>query len=110
MPMNIGEQFDILTVSFDPTETPESGGEEERRQYVHSYGRPHAEEGWHFLTGDAGFDQEADRAPSASDMPGIDKFKQFAHASGIMVLTPEGKVSRVFLRRRIFRTGLAAGA
>src|SRR3954464_431163 len=51
MQMNVGEQFDILTVSFDPTETPALAAEKKVR-YVHAYGRPHAEEGWHFLTGD----------------------------------------------------------
>src|SRR5205814_1534556 len=48
MQMNVGEQFDILTVSFDPTETPELAAQK-KHQYVRSYGRPHAEEGWHFL-------------------------------------------------------------
>jgi protein SCO1 len=94
MPMNIGEQFDILTVSFDPTETPEIAAQK-KRQYVHSYGRPHAEEGWHFLTGDA------DSIKKLTDTVGFryawdDKWKQFAHASGIMVITPEGKVSKYF--------------
>src|SRR5438874_2358310 len=51
MQMNVGEQFDVVTVSFDPTETPELAARK-KHQYVHTYGRPHAEEGWHFLAGD----------------------------------------------------------
>ena len=51
MPLSLGEQFDIVTVSFDPTETPEMAAKK-KAAYVHTYGRPHAAEGWHFLTGD----------------------------------------------------------
>ena len=94
MPLNLGEQFDIVTVSFDPTETPDLAAKK-KHQYVHSYGRPHAEEGWHFLTGD-----EAS-IKKLTDTVGFryawdPKWQQFAHASGIMVLTPEGKVSKYF--------------
>jgi protein SCO1 len=94
MQMNVGEQFDIVTVSFDPTEGPELAAKK-KKQYVHSYGRPHAEEGWHFLTGDE------DSIKKLTDTVGFHyawdpKWKQYAHASGIMVLTPEGKVSKYF--------------
>jgi len=94
MPMNLGEQFDIITVSFDPTETAELAARK-KKGYVHSYGKPHAEEGWHFLTGDE------DSIKKLTQTVGFryawdDKFKQYAHASGIMVLTPEGKVSKYF--------------
>src|SRR5262249_61503731 len=50
MQMNIGEQFDIVTVSFDPTETPDLAAKK-KHQYVHSYGRPHAEKAIQSLSG-----------------------------------------------------------
>src|SRR3954464_14161748 len=94
MKMNVGEQFDVLTVSFDPTETPELANKK-KHQYVQSYGRPHAMEGWHFLTGDQ------TQIKRLTDTIGFryawdEKFKQYAHASGIMVITPSGKVSKYF--------------
>jgi protein SCO1/2 len=94
MQMNVGEQFDIVTVSFDPTETPELAAKK-KHQYVRTYGRPHAEEGWHFLTGDQENISKLTQAVGfryAWD----DKWKQYAHASGIMLLTPDGKVSKYF--------------
>jgi protein SCO1/2 len=94
MKMNVGEQFDIVTVSFDPSETPELAAKK-KHQYVRAYNRPHAEEGWHFLTGDE------DNIKKLTEAVGFhyawdEKFKQYAHASGIMVLTPEGKTSKYF--------------
>jgi protein SCO1/2 len=94
MTMNVGEQFDIVTVSFDPTETPELAAKK-KHQYVHTYAKPHAEEGWHFLTGD-----EAS-IKKLTDTVGFryawdPKWNQYAHASGIMILTPDGKVSKYF--------------
>jgi protein SCO1 len=94
MNMNVGEQFDILTVSFDPTETPELAAQK-KHQYVRAYNRPHAQEGWHFLTGDA------ESIKKLTETVGFryawdEKWKQYAHASGIIVLTPSGKVSRYF--------------
>lgn len=89
-----GKEFDVLTVSFDPRETPELAAET-KRSYLERYNRPGAEKGWHFLTGDAesirrlteavGFHYNYD-----------EQTNQFAHASGIMLLTPEGKLSRYF--------------
>lgn len=89
-----GDQFDILTVSFDPTETPELAYEK-KQTYLQRYQRPHAADGWHFLTG------AQDAIASLTRTVGFHyvwdpKFQQFAHASGIMILTPEGKVSRYF--------------
>jgi protein SCO1/2 len=94
MNMNVGEQFDILTVSFDPTETPDLAAKK-KKAYVFTYARPHAAEGWHFLTGNQ------DSIKALTDSVGFryawdPKFQQFAHASGIMILTPDGKVSRYF--------------
>ena len=59
MHMNVGEQFDILTVSFDPTETPDWPRRKSSSTCT-TYRQAHAEEGWHFLTGSR-FHQAADR-------------------------------------------------
>jgi len=92
---SVGEQFDVLTFSFDPRERPELAAAK-KRQYVRSYGRASAEAGWHFLTGDEesirrltdaiGFSYRYD---AVNDI--------YAHAAGVVVLTPHGTVSRYFL-------------
>lgn len=94
IPMDIGKQFDVLTVSIDPTERPVLA-EAKQALYTGLYGRPNAAQGWHFLTGD---EQQIRQLANAVGFryaydPGS---KQFAHASAIMVLTPEGKISRYF--------------
>jgi protein SCO1/2 len=94
IPMDIGKQFDVVTVSIDPTERPVLA-EAKQALYTGLYGRPNAAQGWHFLTGDEPQIRELANAVGfryAYD-PGS---KQFAHASAIMVLTPEGKISRYF--------------
>jgi protein SCO1 len=92
VPMDIGKQFSVVTVSIDPTERPALASAK-RALYTGLYGRPGATQGWHFLTGDepqikqlanaVGFRYVYDPAS-----------KQFAHASAIMILTPQGKISR----------------
>ena len=92
--LTIGKDFDVVTVSFDAREQPELAAAK-KKTYVERYDRPEAEKGWHFLTGR----QEAiDRLTSAVGFHyRYDVHTdQFAHASGIMMLTPGGKVSRYF--------------
>jgi len=94
LPMTPGKEFVNLTVSFDPREQPELA-EAKKAEYLKRYNRPGAEAGWHFLTGDE---------PSIQALAKAVGFryiwdpvtKQYAHASGIMILTPQGKVSRYF--------------
>ena len=91
---DVGNQFDVVTVSFDPRETTEMAAAKKKR-YVERYGRPGAANGWHFLTGSpesinaltkaVGFQYQYDP-----------KSGQYAHATAIMVLTPEGRISRYF--------------
>jgi len=91
---NIGEQFQVVTVSIDPSETPEMAMGK-KAVYVGLYGRPGAREGWHFLVGD----EPSIRALAQAvgfHYNYIPETKQFAHATGIIVLTPQGKVSRYF--------------
>ena len=94
IPMDIGKQFNVVTVSVDPTERPVLA-EAKQALYSGLYGRPGAAEGWHFLTGD---EQQIKRLANAVGFRYAydPASKQFAHASAIMVLTPKGKISRYF--------------
>jgi protein SCO1/2 len=94
MAFSAGREFEVVTISFDPSETPALAASK-KIQYIDGYNRPGAGEGWHFLTGDknaidrltaqVGFRHKYD-----------DSTGQWAHASGIMVLTPDGRVSKYF--------------
>ena len=89
-----GEQFEIVTVSISPTETPELAAAK-KANFLKEYGRQDAAAGWHWLTGD----EKNIRA--LADAVGFryvydPKTKQYAHAAGIMLLTPSGKISRYF--------------
>jgi protein SCO1 len=90
----VGDQFDVVTVSFNPRETPDLAAAK-KKEYVKRYGRPGAEKGWHFLTGPAesinalakavGFQYQYDATRN-----------QYAHTTAIMVLTPQGHIARYF--------------
>ncbi len=97
LPFELGKEYDVVTISFDPRETSQLA-EKKKKVYVGylpNKMQASANSGWHFLTGDAasiakitdavGFHYHYDEAT-----------KQFAHASGIMVATPHGKLSRYF--------------
>ena len=91
---DVGKEFDVLTVSFDPRETPEMAAAK-KAEYLKRYGRAGAADGWHFLTGS----QESIEAltKAAGFQYNYDpKTGQFAHASAIMVLTPEGKIAQYY--------------
>src|SRR5271156_5526497 len=92
LPMDIGKQFNVVTVSIDPTERPVLA-EAKQALYTGLYGRPDAAEGWHFLTGDEQQIRQLANALGFRYAYDPDS-KQFAHASAIMLLTPEGKISR----------------
>jgi len=91
---NPGQDFEVLSVSFDPSDTPELAASK-KQMLLKRYGRPNTANGWHLLTGD-----EA-HIKALTDAVGFHykydaQTKQFAHASGIMILTPEGRISRYF--------------
>ena len=95
VPWDIGDQFRVLTVSFDAREGPELAAAK-KASYLESYGRPGTADGWHFLTGErAAIDRLAEAVGFHYEYDA--EKDQFAHASGIMVLTPDGKVSRYLL-------------
>ena len=91
---NVGQEFDIVTVSFNPKETPDLA-QAKKASYLERYKREGAGNGWHFLTG---------TQHSIESLTGRVGFRyaynasvdQYAHASGIMVLTPDGELSRYF--------------
>jgi len=91
---SIGKEFEVVTVSFDPRETPDLASQK-KETYIQWYKRDGAAEGWHFLTGDK---KNIDRITEAAGFhyKWDDKTNQFIHASGIMIVTPEGKLARYF--------------
>jgi protein SCO1/2 len=87
-----GQEFDVVLVSFDPRDTPESAAKR-KAEVLARYGRAETAAGWHFLVGGP----ESIRALTAA--AGFryafdEKTGQFAHASGVLVLTPEGRLAR----------------
>jgi protein SCO1 len=91
LPANAGEGYEVLVVSFDPREKPELAAAK-KATYAGDYGRPGAEAGWHFLTGPQ---ESIDPLTLAVGFqyaysPERDRY---AHPSGVVVLTPQGKVS-----------------
>jgi len=94
VPFTAGRDFEVLVVSFDPREKPELAAGK-KRSYMIRYTRPNAEQGWHFLTGD---ESEIRRLTDAVGFHYAfdERTNQWAHASGIILLTPQGKVARYF--------------
>jgi protein SCO1/2 len=94
IPFTAGKEFEIVTVSFDPLEKP-TLARLKKTAYADDYGRRGAASGWHFLTGDAGPIRALTYAVGFRYR--FDPVsRQYAHASGIFVLTPAGKVARCF--------------
>jgi protein SCO1/2 len=87
-----GKDFEIVTVSFDGRDTPASASAK-KAAYLDRYTRAGAAEGWHFLTGDQ---PSIDRLTKAAGFRYVwDKdTKQFAHPTGVIVLTPDGRLAR----------------
>ncbi len=90
----IGTEFDVLTVSVDPGETHELAAAK-RAEYIKNYRGRDGSNGWHFLTG------QQDQIEQLASAVGFryeyeEQTDQYIHASGIMVLTPAGKLARYF--------------
>ena len=91
---DVGEDFEVLTVSFDPHDTPEIATAK-KAEYIRRYKRAGAAEGWHFLTGSQESIDALTRA--AGFQYGYDpKSGQFAHTTAIMILTPGGKIAQYY--------------
>jgi len=91
---DIGNQFDVVTVSFNPKETPEIAAAK-KAEYLQRYGRPNAAAGWHFLTGPPESINALTKAVGFQYQYDATK-DQYAHATAIMVLTPQGRIARYF--------------
>ncbi|MGH7176033.1 MAG: SCO family protein [Tepidisphaeraceae bacterium] len=94
IPLTVGKDFDVITVSFDARETPKLA-RDKKIQYVRAYNRHESAAAWHFLTG------EESSIRALTDAVGFryawdEKSQQFAHPSGMIILTPQGRVSRYF--------------
>jgi protein SCO1/2 len=91
---NAGRDYEVVFVSFDPRESPDMAAQKKVSALSH-YGRPDTAAGWHFLTGTKESIDAVTKAAnfrySFNEKTGI-----FAHASGIMLLTPDGRISRYF--------------
>jgi protein SCO1 len=94
LPMDAGNQFEAVTVSIDPSDRPVLASVK-KQMYLGMYGRADAAQGWHFLTGDEAQIKQLANAVGFRYAYDPDS-KQFAHASVIMVLTPDGKISKYF--------------
>jgi protein SCO1/2 len=94
IPMTAGEEYEIVAVSFDPRETWEMAAAK-KVSYVKGYNRDGADGGWHFLTGpEASSKLLADAVGFHYAYDAVNN--QYAHGSAIMLLTPEGRVTRYF--------------
>jgi protein SCO1/2 len=94
-----GKDFDVVIVSIDPSDTPEQAAKS-KALYVKRYGRPETAAGWHFLTGQRPAIDAVTNAVGFGyvKVPGPDgKLSQFAHASSIEIITPEGKLAQYYL-------------
>ena len=91
---NIGREFDVVTVSFDPRDTPAAANDTKQRM-LKRYRRPGSEQGWHFLTG------KKEQIDALAQAVGFryawdPEIQQYAHASGIMLLTADGHVAQYY--------------
>jgi protein SCO1 len=89
-----GRDYEVVFVSFDPRESPNMAAQKKNSALAH-FRRPETASGWHFLTGTK---ESIDAATKAANFRySFDaKNNLFAHASGIMLLTPDGRISRYF--------------
>ncbi len=94
-----GKDFNVIVVSIDPSEGTDLAAAK-KRTYVKRYGRPESAGGWHFLTGTQANIDALTKAVGFGyvKIPGPDgKLTQFAHASSIQIVTPEGKLAQYYM-------------
>jgi protein SCO1 len=94
MTLDVGKDFDVLTISFDPKDTPEMAAKK-KSEFLKRYKRPGGDQGWHFLVG------QADAITALTHAVGFqyqydEKSQQFAHATAIMIVTPDGKIAQYY--------------
>ena len=92
--LEAGKDFDVLAISFDARENDKSDlAKNKKAGYVERYGRAGSENGWHFLTGSEDSIQKVTKA-AGFGFKWDEKSNQFAHAGGLMITTPDGKLAR----------------
>jgi len=91
---NPGRDYEVVFVSFDSRETPQMAAAKKKSALSH-FNRPETAGGWHFLTGSQ---ESVDAVTHAANFRYSfnQKTNVFAHASGVMILTPDGRISRYF--------------
>jgi protein SCO1/2 len=94
LPFAIGKDFDVVLVSFDPRDTPADAAEK-KRSHLQYWSTEATAPSWHFLTGD---EASVRRITSAAGFTyhWDERTQQFAHVSGLLVATPDGRLSRYF--------------
>lgn len=94
-----GKDFDVIVASIDPTEGTDLAAAK-KRSYLKRYGHPETADGWHFLTGTQPNIDALTQAVGFgyTKIPGPDgKLTQFAHASSIQIVTPQGKLAQYYM-------------
>ena len=91
---SIGKEYEVVNISIDPNEKPALAAAK-KRTYLKRYGRDGAANGWHFLTGDAPAIEKISQTVGFQYAYDVTS-KQYAHPSGFVVLTPDGRVSKYF--------------
>ena len=91
---NPGREFEVVAFSFDPKETPAMSAQA-KAHYLKDYDRPNTANGWHFLTGSEASIREL-TSRLGFRYAWDSNSAQWAHATGIMVVTPEGKIAQYF--------------
>jgi protein SCO1/2 len=94
-----GRDFNIIVVSIDPSEGTDLAAAK-KRSYLKRYGHPETASGWHFMTGTQSNIDALTKAVGFGyvKIPGPDgKLTQFAHASSIQIVTPEGKLAQYYM-------------
>ena len=94
-----GKDFNVIVVSIDPSEGTDLAAAK-KRSYVKRYGHPETASGWHFRTGTQANIDALTKAVGFGyvKIPGPDgKLTQFAHASSIQIVTPEGKLAQYYM-------------
>lgn len=89
-----GRDYEVIFLSFDPRETPDMAAQKKKAELAH-FNQPGTDNGWHFLVGPK---DSVDAVTKAANFRYVfdEKSNLFAHASGILLLTPDGRISRYF--------------
>ena len=96
MSFDAGKEYEVVAISFDARENDKPDlAKNKKASYMERYGRPGTENGWHFLTGDQSAIDAVTKA-AGFKYHWDEKTNQFAHAGGIMIVTPDGKMSKYF--------------